>query len=80
MKNKVDNNRNELSSSVLNTSRLDDVVVKPETERHVRLNHQVCDGTTANILVGITLNITIESLEVHRHITFEKISADVVNE
>ena len=49
-----------MQTLTVNTLRSDAVSVNPETQRHVRISHQVKDSTTAN--VGILIRVTVAIL------------------
>ena len=60
---------------ILNALVLFAVVVNPETERHVRITHQVKDSTTAN--VGVLVSVTVA--ELNKNNTKNRRNLDVVD-
>ena len=60
---------------MLNSCGVDDVIVNPETKRHVRIEFEVKDSTTRH--VGVTLTQTVAELYVNT--TKENVGDDVVD-
>ena len=62
-------------SEAVHTLRADAVSVNPETERDVRLNHQVDDSTTADILVSVST--TVDEKNINN--TSQRVDGDRLN-
>ena len=60
---------------MLNSCRVDDVIVYPETKRHVRIKFEVEDSTTRH--VGVAVPQTVAKLDVYT--SKEDVGDDVVN-
>ena len=63
------------TESSLNSCTVDDVIVHPETERHVRIALKVEDSTTRH--VGVTIPVSVCKLDVNT--PQQKIGNDVVD-
>ena len=60
---------------MLNSCRVDDVIVNPETKRHVRIEFEVEDSTTRH--VGVTIPQTVAELDVNT--SEEDVGDDVID-